>query len=225
MYELDLIGKIPSSKSAALYLGNTFHLVQKLYFKSRLAGVNLTVNDVVDAFNTFWSSMEGADGQPVNWGREKPDDQAELGRVIVKAFYPYAQKMEPCLVEYKLVRDTPYGLVKGRIDMLTAQGEINDWKTSVRLPYQTDIDRELQPTVYDFLLGGLVPMNYYYIMKFKLPIVRIFRTKRYDEDLLFFEKSLLPEVVRMIQTGIFPPLGVANGSCHWCSQVGFCGAM
>jgi len=221
-YELDLISQIPAPKSAALYLGSTFHLVQRTYFSSRLANIELTRDDVVDAFNTFWYSMAGADGNPIDWGREKPEEQAELGRAMVKAFYPYAQKIQPLLVEHKFTKDTPYGKVYGTMDLVTVQAEVDDWKTSSRLPYQNDVDSELQPTVYDFLLGGLVPFNYYYILKFKLPVVRIFPTKRYEEDLSFFERSILPGVVKQIQTGLFPPLGKANGACKWCGHNKYC---
>lgn len=220
-YELDLQG-VPSPKSAALYLGATFHLVQKVYFNSRLAGVELSVSDVVDVFNNFWNSGEGADGQGVYWDRDRPAAQAELGRAMVSAFYPYAQKIQPLLVEHKFTRDTPYGTVYGTIDLITTSGVINDWKTSKWLPYQDALDSSLQPTIYNFLLSGLVPFYYYYIIKFRFPIVRVYLTKRREEDLMFFERSLLPSVVKILQTGIFPPFGAVTGACRWCPYKGIC---
>lgn len=224
-YEIDLMEVVPFYRSAAMYLGSTFHLVQNTYFNSRLVGVELSVSDVADIFSTYWNSMEGARGDPVNWGRERPDNLAELGRAMVKAYYPYAQRLQPVLVEHRFTRDTPYGLVYGTIDLLITSGSVIDYKTSIRMPYKTEIERELQPTVYSFLLGGTVDFQYHYILKFKLPVIRIFPTKRYEEDFMFFEKTLLPSVIRMIQTGLFPPLGAANGACQWCGFQSYCGAI
>lgn len=222
---MELLKIAPFVRSAALYLGSTFHLTQNVYFNSRLAGVEMSVADLLDVFNSFWSSMEGADGDPISWGRDKPDEQAELGKALIKAYYPYAQRVQPVAVEQRLERDTPYGLVYGTVDLLTVSGALIDYKTSARVPYKTDIDRELQPTVYSFLLGGTVDFQYHYVLKFKLPVVRIFSTKRYEEDIAFFQRTLLPSVVKMIQTGLFPPLGKATGACQWCGYESYCGTL
>ena len=224
-YEIDKMEVVPFVLSSALYLGRVVHSVYKVYFKSRLAKIELSASDIIDMFNIIWESEKDTQEQPIDWGRDKPDEQAELGRALVKSYYPYAQKLQPAVVEEKFTRNTPYALVKGRIDLITTSGSVIDYKTSARLPYKTEIDRELQPTVYSFLLGGTVDFQYHYILKFKLPVVRIFSTKRYDEELSFFADKLLPSVVKMIETGMFPPLGKGNGACQWCGYKTYCEAI
>ena len=215
-YELDLSQEV-STTSAPLFLGSTFHLIQKLYFSTRIAGTELSLPDLLDAFNTYWTAETGADGRPIMWEKNKPDEQAELGRALIKAYYPYTQRIQPLLIEHKLTKDVGGHTVSGIIDLLTTSGSVVDYKTSAWIPYKTDIEREYQPTVYSFLLGGSVDFQYHYIIKQKLPVVRIFPTKRNGKDLQFFEKVLLPNVIRMIQSGVFPPLGVVTGQCQRCS--------
>jgi hypothetical protein len=215
----------PFIRSVAIYLGSTFHLTQHMYFNSKLAGIELLSSDVVEIFTNFFNSREGAEGNPIDWKRERPDDVAELGRAMVKAYYPYAQKLQPVLVEYKLERETSYCTVYGTVDLVTSTGLVIDYKTSASMPYKNDLDGELQPTVYSFLFGGTVDFQYHYILKFKLPVVRIFYTKRYEEDLFFFENRILPSVINMIQSGIFPPLGKSNGACRWCPFISHCSAI
>lgn len=222
-YQLDRIIEIPAPVSVPLFLGGSFHLVMKTYFNSRLAGVELSADDLVEVFNSFFTSQTAAQGRPVDWNREKEYDVAELGKSLVKAYYPYAQKLQPLLVEQRFEKQTEFCIVYGTIDILVTTGSVIDYKTSAYFPYQNEIDSDLQPTVYSFLLGGAVDFQYHYIIKSKIPVVRIYPTKRSEADFEFFEHSLLPPVVRMINANCFPPLGKANGSCRLCAHNGYCG--
>ncbi len=221
-YELEQI-KPPETVSQQLYLGGTFHLVQNTFFRCRMAGYEMTIQDCLDAFKTYWDSFQAAEGRSVNWGRERPDNIEEMGLRMVESYYPYAKQLTPVLVENKVERVTEHCTVSGIIDLLTYPTSIVDYKTSAWFPVKTELDRDLQPTVYLFLMNSIVPFYYHYIMKFKSPLVRIFPTKRDDYELYFFEHQILPKTVEMIKAGVFPPFGRINGQCRFCTQGGDCG--
>lgn len=223
-FELDRVIEIPAPVSVPLFLGGTFHLVMKTYFNSKLAGVELSVNDLTEVFNSFFTSQTAAQGRTVDFKREKEYDVVELGKALIKAYYPYAQKLQPLLVEHRFEKQTDSCVVYGTIDLLTTTGLVVDYKTSVSFPYQNEIDGDLQPTVYSFLMGGSVDFQYHYIIKAKIPVVRIYPTKRNEADFTFLEHSILPPVVRMINANCYPPLGKANGSCRLCAHNGYCGS-
>jgi len=217
-YELSLIHRpIPSS---AMYLGSVFHSVQQVYFDTKLVGEELTMEDLQDVFNTCWA--EGMCEQEIDWNRDLPDNLAVLGQAMVKAYYPYAQRIQPLLVEQVLERETEHALVYGKLDLITADAIVVDFKTSAWAPKKANVDDSLQPTVYSFLLGG--PTNYqeHYIVKWRVPKVMIISTPRNKRQINDFQNIILPGISRMVQSGIFPALGRVNGRCKWCSVKGVC---
>ena len=221
-YELDLMQVAPVTISPALFLGGTFHLVQKTYFTTKMSGVKLSRDDIVTLFEQFWKDQAAAEGREIDWRKTDIDEQHELGKAMIKAYYPYACAMQPVLVEQKLYRDLTYCTVSGIIDLIISTGSVIDYKSSVIYPYQTDIDRDLQPTIYDFIVGGIKDFQYHYIIKDKIPVVRIYHTKRREQDRVFLTEALIPMTVKFINSGVSPPFGIYNGACHWCSYKGFC---
>jgi hypothetical protein len=226
-YELDLAAPIERTTSPALYVGSTFHLVQKSYFEARMLGIKFSLDNVLELFFQYWDNETGAEGQAIDWKKENPDEHRELCKEMVKAYFPYAEQIVPVMVETKLTKDIPEldVTVSGIIDLITSFAVPIDYKTSSTFPYQTDIDRSMQPTFYHLLCGGFRIFEYHYIMKEKLPVVRIFPTKRNAGDVNFLTNSLIPAVVKHVQSGVYPPYGIFNGQCHWCTYRGFCGTL
>ena len=226
-YELDLAAPIEQTTSPALYVGSTFHLVQRSYFEARMLNVRLSLDDVLQIFEQYWGSNTGAEERVIDWKRENPDEHRELCREMVKAYFVYAEQITPVMVETKLTKELPEldVTVSGIIDLITSNTTVLDYKTSSIFPYKTDIDRSMQPTFYYLLCGGFRLFEYHYIIKDKLPVVRIFPTKRNEGHINFLTNSLIPAVIKHVQTGAFPPYGVFNGQCHWCTYRGFCGTL
>lgn len=197
-----------------MFLGAVFHSVQQIYFESRLAGESLTIEDLWDVFDTFW--VEGMTEEEIDWDRDLPDNLAALGRAMVKSYYPYAERIEPLLVEQSFNRETIHALVYGKLDLITAEGIVCDYKTSAMYPKKVYVDSGLQPTVYSFLLGG--PTNYqeHYIIKWKVPKVLIVPTPRNKRQIDNFQNFILPGVARMVEAGVYPPLGAVRGICKRC---------
>ena len=197
-----------------MYLGAVFHSVQQIYFDSRLAGETLTIEDLWDAFDTFW--VEGITEEEIDWGRDQPDNLAALGRAMVKSYYPYAQRIKPLLVEQEFSRETEYASVHGKLDLITTEAVVIDYKSSSIAPKKANVDNGLQPTVYSFLLGGPTSYQEHYIMKWKVPKVQIISTTRTKKQIDDFQNFILPDVARMVQAGIYPPLGAITGKCKRC---------
>lgn len=226
-YEMELV-KPPQLTTYQLFLGSTFHKAVMMYQSSRLAEIELSLEETLEVFVSLWKSRAGADGRDIYWGKEKPENQMQLGLDMLTTYFPYAQQCQPELVEEhakKVVtlKTNEQVEVYGTIDLVTTSLKMIDYKTAAWLPYRSEIERSLQPTVYQFLLGSLIPFEFHYIMKSKYPEVKVYPIEKTQYDLNFFEHHLLPYVVAMIHSGLFPPFGFSNSDCRWCDKDGKCG--
>jgi hypothetical protein len=216
-----------TSTTSAMYLGSTFHLAASTYYKAKIAGVELTQEELLAIYTDLWEARTAAKGQDIQWGKETPDNQRQMGIEILLMYYPYMKATKPYMVEERVERvikmeDGVEIRLDGIIDLITTEPKMIDCKTTAWMPYVTDIERSIQPIVYMTLIENIIPFEFHYLTKEKEPKMKpvIIKKTAYDVDM--FQKRLLPYVIAMIQSGFFPPLGFANTGCKWCPLDGQC---
>jgi hypothetical protein len=218
----------PTLTTYQLFLGSSFHLAIMMYQKSRLAGIELSEQEVMEVFCDLWRRRVGAQGRDIYWGKVSEANQQQLGLDMLHAYFPYAKEAQPEMVEEhakKLVtlQNGEVVEVYGTIDLVTKSLVMVDYKTAAWAPYRSEIERSLQPTVYQFLADTVCPFEFHYIMKQKVPEIKIYPVVKTEYDLDFFQFHLLPYCVAMIKSGMYPPFGFVNAECRWCPRDGKCG--
>lgn len=200
--------------SEDIYLGSVIHKTMEVYHKAKdnLPPYYMELHELRSTFAHEWESGEAAKDRQGNLRQvEWKTPQSTLmhtGTLMLEAYYPWVSKVSPLLVEQKIEKqiivDEQVVTVYGTIDLVTSHGIPVDLKTAGRVPYQTDIDANLQPTFYCYLLGGPSNFVYHYLVKGKVPTFQQVTTQRTQQDIDWLGR-VIPMYVRAMQSGIYPP--------------------
>jgi RecB family exonuclease len=116
-------------------------------------GEDMAMSDLLDAASTYIdaevSNVETGDREP---GDEKAKDHALIGLAVFRR--RDAPLIHPAGVEIEFNLDIndefhePIDPINGRIDLLTTDLDVDDYKFTTRAKSQIDIDLAIQPTLY-----------------------------------------------------------------------------
>jgi hypothetical protein len=168
--------------------------------------------------------MEKGDNTEIVW--DEPEGQTkDIGALLIKEYHKkIAPKTEPLAVEIPFAKEVGGIILTSRIDLVTPTC-IVDHKTGKRKRSQDEIDRDIQPTCH-FIVSNTPPSTYQYhmLVKVKDPYCIVLDTKRTPRDISFFLDQILPSAVKMVQSGLFPPLGALTWLCNpmYCAYHSMC---
>lgn len=105
--------------------------------------------------------------------------------------------------------------IRGRIDRITVNGQIFDWKTTVKPPYT--IDNDIQFMLYYWAYRELYKKPPTAVYFASLSTGKLIPYNHNEQVLKVLFRDVLPDMVFSIQEERFPPLGLVNDKCYFCS--------
>lgn len=128
-------------------------------------------------------------------------------------FTPFLTDMDK-IEEYFKIPFKKGVYLTGKLDRVTWDGIIFDWKTSFKVP--DSIDNDIQFIMYHYAyrkLYGKLPEKVYYVSLPKNKMVEFIPRKEY---LNHFEQVLIPNIVEAIKKKMFVREGLYTGACDNC---------
>lgn len=225
-FEMRYVQNITTPRPSYLVLGSGCHYaLAKLYQHKIDRESDMPLPDWLDLFCDAWDNQVfGPEDEdkviPVIWDEPK-NELKDVGISLLKSYrqivYPPVQ---PLAVEQSFVRKISDGFsLESRPDLISTGG-IVEHKTAKRRKSQEEADRDLQPLCHTVVSGSPdVPYHYHLLLKQKVPTSAVVSTKRSQRDIDWFANEFLPPVIKMVNAGIFPPLGLDSWVCgpDWCS--------
>lgn len=229
-YKFHYIDKIPRPwKSIALAFGSAIHSALEAWQLSRLAGDEISEEEVRRTFMADWEAELSGDV------RVKDDDEpavlVERGQALIKLAMDTLRHDPPQAVELPFLVDLfvpdnggvlPVKL-RGVFDLLLAGDRLVEMKTAAKRYDQTTVDRNLQLSAYHYayteLTGRSPEIHVVTLLKTKTPKVETFKTTRSPSHTAWFL-----HLVREIHAGISNNLFFPNPSwpCSDCEYAENC---
>ena len=210
-YELKYVKRVEYLAFPYLYLGGSLHLALRKAFEEKLQGNELRPDEVAGLFADFWDGEAYLEDEEtvaeVDWRREDPGELREAGILLAQRYWrDISPRVTPVDVEVPFEREVAGVVLTGRIDLVTVEGKLVDWKTTRRATSDRELARHLQPSLYLLGMGAEGgEFEFHELVKTNNPYCRIARTRRSAEELSWLQNVLLPRVVRQIESGLFPP--------------------
>lgn len=214
--------RIPESSSGYALQGIAYHEALATNFSYKLRNEqDLPISDVLDAYSTAWvnslynkSFSETGPIEGIVW-EEDPGKLKDSGIICVESYHAkIAPSVKPKLVEETLKKSiTPKVSITGRLDLVTKEDLLVDHKLKGRRMAQADVDRDIQPSTYLFLLGKKSGNIAYHVAIRGKDIISIMNTSRTEEEMNWWNKFIL-DVILQMNSGVYPP----NPTGWWCSE-------
>ncbi len=239
-FEIRYVKNVIMPPSGALFLGSTVHhaldfLAQEIMSKKMVP----SQDTLLDFFSTSFDKRDvyiqdeeakATDLPDIDWTEEAAGPTKDLGINLLKKYHKArASLIKPVQAELYLERTLPNGdIYYGTLDRIDEDGTVYDYKTAKKRSYgltysQNNVDQDIQPTAYFFLLGGPGKWGFELLLKDPVECSLGFReTERSQEDIDWYIESMLMEDLKGIRAGFFPPR--PGFLCeNWCGyRQGFC---
>jgi len=216
-YKFQYETRLPTAPSPALSFGSSLH--EALYrFHNRPVPVAPGLDELLTTLDLVWVSEGYSDAS-------EEASYHQHGRSVLEQYHAANSGAFriPAALEHKFrieIEGVEFTGVIDRMDRIPGGGyEIIDYKTNRRLPTQSQVDQDLQLTVYHMAareVWGIEAeaLTLYYL----LPGQRM-TTTRTSED-ADAVKRRIATVAERIDAGLFEPR--ENGLCNWCDFQEMC---
>ncbi len=232
-YKFEVIDRIPAKKSSAALFGTHIHGTLRFMFSRD--PLFPTLDEVIAHYRENWPSDEKMPLAP----EEKEIYLAE-GERMIKNFYaknaPWNFSVVDLESKFEVLIEDPRSrethVLAGRIDRIDkieSGYEVIDYKTTRRMPSQSDVDRNLQMSIYALGLQKRWPhvqsdeiqLSLYYLKHGEKLTTK--RTKEATEATAFEVLKTIAEIQKKLVTGErFEP--VPGSYCDWCPYKPSCPA-
>ena len=220
-FRFEYLDQIPHRASPALAFGRAFHRTLERFHREQVTKLPAAQT----LFEQVWAQILAEDRPRFENNNQEPE-YAALGRELLEQYLPSPPAQRPpLLLEYPFALELDGHTLTGTVDRIDeADGGlvILDYKTGKRRPNQARLDDDLQFSLYSW--GVTVTLD--------LPVVRCeylhlrkmetFVTHRGPEHFQHLRQEVLPQVLRGIQAGVFPPS--PNFWCCYCDYAYLCRA-
>lgn len=120
------------------------------------------------------------------------------------------------LIEFPFkVRFNKDAFIVGRMDRVTDDGILFDWKTSYNVP--DSIDKNLQFILYYWAYKKMFkkePKDIFLVSLSKNKLLKFNLNKQYYDELI---ENIIPAIIKEIQAGLFYKEGIYKGACEHCA--------
>jgi len=220
----------PEFRPDAMEFGSAVHLVLAEYYQQKMAGVDLTLQEVHGLFEYHWQRLaEGND--EIQYAEGKSFDILLLeGKELLATFF-YKRSMHGCEV---IAIEEPFSFtiegcqipIIGAFDLIERDGSgtitIVDNKTSGRAYSMDEVDRNFQLTVYQMAARSMgfsqeLLLRFDCLIKTKNPKFEQYYTTRNETDEIRAKRRII-EVYKGISKGVFIPNdSSSNWKCRGCA--------
>jgi len=147
--------ELPDPKNGNLAMGIAFHGALAENFVQKIETKEDAPAELVErAFDAQWEAAAAAD-ETVFRDDEEPAEIAESGRRLVRAFMSEAAPLiQPAAVELPVTGAIGGTPVQGRIDVLTVEGTLIDFKTAAKKPGAMTHGQKFQLATYAEVTPG-----------------------------------------------------------------------
>jgi len=216
-YEGRYIKKLPVKQTGRMIAGSSYHRGIAYALGTVINGLTFSIEEVCDIVSDAWDSLVRKNSvsieentilevKGIDWQDRDPGEYK--GRVLdfVKLYIQFQlPQVDAVAVEKKHTRETIPGLfVVGYPDVELRSGAIEENKFAKRRKGQNEVDNEMQPYVYAYLLDRPLVCIYRQALDQKKMDFDIVETKRSSSDIEWVKKKIIL-TWKLIQTGIFPP--------------------
>lgn len=235
LYKLSRIDKLkPEFRSDNLEFGSTIHRVLREYYLEKLNGYKLPLEELLELFELYWRSA-AEDQTDIRYSEGK-DFLVLLseGKALLTAFYESLpdNNFKVLAIEepFKFtINSLPIPLI-GILDLVEEDADgiviITDWKTTSRAYSKTEIDANLQMTLYHLA----VKSNGYHDREIILRLDCLIKTKKARFDQYYTARSIIDEnrlikKIRMVWEGISKEIFIPNDTswrCQNCAYKCYC---
>lgn len=232
-YKFEIIDRIPARKSSAALFGTHIHATLRFMFSQD--PLFPTLDEVLTFYRENWPAEE-----KMPLAREEKDMYLAEGERMLKNFYAKNAPWNFLVVDLEskfeiLIEDPKRGethVLAGRIDRIdkTESGyEVIDYKTARRMPSQSEVDRNLQMSIYALGLKKRWPhieerevtLSLYYLKHGEKLSTR--RTKEAIEATAFEVLKTIAEIEKKLRLGErFEP--IPGPHCGFCPYKPICPA-
>ena len=212
---------LPDPKGGSLVRGLAVHKLVEYWFRQKLAGNVVEVDDLSDTYDAAWEAV-AADAHFAN-----DDDPEELKRQGAQLLRKYLEEVAPELdvtqIEQPVDGEIAGIKVRGFIDLMASDGTIIDVKTAAKKPSGLDSGYRLQLATYRQLApraNGRVRLDT--LVATKTPqLVKIEYETTVADQLM--TQHLYPLVREGMREGLyFPNRGSNLCSCKYCNFAEAC---
>jgi len=236
-YRLRYIDQIetPPRESVESYLGKRVHESLEHLYKNLDQGYKPSLEETLEHFRESWQN-DWTEAVHIVRAGETPQGYKLTGE---RCLIHYYRRHDPfdrgrtvgveVLVTFPLAPERDLNL-QGYVDRLVDLGsghyEIHDYKTSRRLPSQSDVDRDRQLALYQIAVTRQFPdVNSVRLIWHYLAHDRMLTSTRTPDELRTLRESVL-KVIETIETATRENRFPARSSplCHWCEYQTVCPA-
>lgn len=234
-YKFSKIDKIPwEYKSDALELGSVIHKVIEMYYRQKMIGKRLSLVDIHKLFEKMWfAALEKNPAIQFGKGRT-PASALEQGKELLSVWYENLPDddfqiiaIEEAFQFYMDGIDIPF---IGAMDLVEEDNSgtiiITDFKTSAKAYSASEVDKNLQLTLYKMAAqsngykGREILLKFDCLIKTKTPKFEQYYTTRSEMDEIRAMKKI-QQVYDGIQKGVFIP-NDGSWKCINCSYKRAC---
>ena len=223
-YEFRYVNGIRIPPSGVLVLGGAGHSAIAYNYKQKIqTHQDLKINEVTEFFAEEFD-RKVKEEEPI-FDEDRPKDLKDNGIKVLKKYQnDKAKIIQPKEVEKVFAIDftNVNYFIKGFIDLITENEELVDHKISKKSPSQSNIDDDLQMTVYKLGYNYTynkdpIELRYDYLITSKNPKIKSYPTFRTNEDIDEY-LVIVGQIVEYIKRGDF----YKNTQSYNCSQK-YCG--
>ena len=214
----------------ALFIGSMLAKTYEFYFKQKISGTNLSINDLADYYSDLWTKSFSKDTDMAGLGISQA---RMIGFSLITAYWTLAKDYDAVSVEEEGFVEIGEDRIVTHSDIRLSSGLIIELKSARTYngrngEYFPDYsDRSVawkpQPMIHMLAFPGH-DYEYNIVGKGEHELVSRFSVKHSAEKLQSFKVNTLAPVMRQIKHGDFPAtLGPLCNYCDWAKDIKRCG--
>lgn len=215
----------------ALFTGSIYHETFEYYFKQKINGVMLSLNDLVDYYSDLWNKKFDKN---TDMGRVTQSQAKMICMSLITIFYSWAKDYdietseEECFIEFnngdRIVTHLDIKLKSGIIiDMKSARTNIG--RNGEYFPDYSErsVQYKPQPMIHMLAMPGY-KYEFNVVGKGEHKLIERFPVRHSQAKLDLFKENTLVPILQQLHDGDFPAVpSPLCGVCEWAHNIKKCG--
>lgn len=226
-FRYSYVDKVPSVPTSPLVFGRVLHETLCFAHERQMSERQFPpIGEVLEQFDGLWQRALDEEHPFFRPGAPTPEAHLTLAHELLRAFRAApANQTPPLTVELAFEMEAGEHRLCGVIDRVD-EGEsglvIVDFKSGARKPTPTELENELQFTIYAFAAAKVLGQPVSQVVHYHLRDGSHLPTKRSEEDFDWLVERLIPYVARAVEREEYPPR--YGHWCNWCDYRELCQA-
>jgi len=226
-FRYSYVDSVPSVPTSPLVFGRTLHEALRFTHEHQMqTGHAPPIGEVLEQFDALWQSALTKEQPFFRQGAPSPQQHQTTGHEILRVYLNDSQNaVMPLAAELAFeVQAGDYKLagIVDRVDEGESGLVIVDFKSGTRKPSQTDLDGELQFTLYAFALSRMMGQPIERVVHYHLRDGSRLETIPSDAHFAWLLDEVLPYVAGAVAREEFAPR--PGYWCNWCDFRELCRA-